>query len=469
MKRILLVTTVVAVVAVFVANYMIKNEIRSELDRVQAAASAFGTLTYDDVSVTPSGNAWVERIRFSPRGSDEAFRVDWIGLKTDSLWTLYAITHELQGGEAPNHLELAMLGIQLDLESQLMRALAKGMENQSDQMGSFSAAGCGDHSRMTFTDMVAMGYGATVSDLSMSYTLAENRNRVSIDTTLSTEGMYSITFSNELEFDPESLQQQTKGNVPPQMAAAKAANALRFRSARLSLEDHGYTSRLIEYCADEMDMEPATYREHHLNAWRSHWEKLSVEPGDEVVAAYRTYLASPGTLSVVIDPDQPIRFSEYMGQLGTSNWFDRLDPQVAVNGGEPKPLSFSLVGGTSLADLRDRIGSATAMTKLESDRPEPSTSIDQQAQTSSDPDENQGDRGGSTNDEPGAGEPVTLSIRDLPEHRNEKLTIQLQNGRTLVGEVQTIEEDRLKVRREVHGGVMVQPVDFDDIARITKR
>ncbi|TDT43501.1 hypothetical protein DES49_1319 [Halospina denitrificans] len=459
MKYILIGAVVAIGGGVFVANYMIAEEIRSDLDQASAAMAMFGNLTYGDVSVTPFGDARVDQVRFEPHESDENYRVDRIAVKTSNLWTLYAMTHDMQQGEPPDHLQVAFEGIHLDLGGELMQAIARDMEASGSRVPAFDAAGCGDRTRFTFADMSAMGYGTTVSDLLFEYRIKRGGERFEFSGTVSTEEMHSIGFSAELGIDREAAnamaEQGAGASMNPQMAAAMGLAAVNLRSARVDVEDWGYASRFMDYCAQEAGMDAEAFRSHHLDAWQANWKKLHLEPGENVLAAYETYLDDPQTLSVVLDPRPPLELARFMGQPDGGEIHDRLDPRIVANGGESRPLDFALTGGMDLAQLQK---------KLEAERGGSAFgNIEEQESLARENADSTEAETPSATPEPEESKPETpsvISIKELPKHMGRRVVVELNDGSTVVGRVEALEDQRLKLRRELHGGEMVQPIYF---------
>lgn len=60
------------------------------------------------------------------------------------------------------------------------------------------------------------------------------------------------------------------------------------------------------------------------------------------------------------------------------------------------------------------------------------------------------------------------SLADLDQYLQRDVSITLKNGRRMEGIIQAIEGDTLKLKRHMHGGTMVVPVQRHEIQAVSR-
>jgi len=434
MKRVLIVLFVAVVGGALFANHMIAKNISDQLDQTAAMLMMFGTLDYDNVSVTPFGDVRINRLAFTPHAGNDSYRVNRVVYEAGSPWGLYNVASGLKEGTPPDRMKLAIEGIHLDLTNELIKAWADDAASR-DAMASFEAAGCGDRTHFNFTDYSAMGYINTLSDLTLEYRVMTGGGQFEIKGEFTTEDMNALQFATLLDLDIENAMMA----ADPGAAFAKA---VQLRSASMRAEDRGYMARMLDYCASETGMERSAYLEHHIEAWRANWSQLSMEVGDGVVAAYREYLEQPrGSLAIEVNPRPALDLSQTFLITNPAYMYERLNPTIIANNGQARPMDLTLGVKPVVKVRRQESGS------------------NQGAETTS-------ARSTQPQSTPATRPSGLITVAELSEHLNHRAIITLDNGRRYDGAIEAVEEARLQLRRDLHGGSMVVPIALNDIAEV---
>lgn len=470
MKRLLLGAAGVLVVVGGYIHYTVNGNVREAVDEMAMAVSPFGNLTYDGVSVSPMGTVGVDRLRFEPHDGSDDFRVARLEVNAGNLWQIYRLSEGLESDDFPSEMRILLRGIRLDMG--MLEDLMGDMP-QDTGMASFEAAGCGDRTHFSFADMTAMGYGTTLSDMQLEYRYDEVGQQFEFLIEASTEEMSAVRWGMELHANPEAPQQF----ADPGMAALAMVDQV--RDAWLEIEDLGYADRIVEYCADETNMAPDEFREHHIEAWQANWGNLGMEPGEGIMRAYREFVHNPGTLRVSLGGGSMDELALLMAEPSPDAWIEHLNPRVIANNGAARPLDFTMsgsfdLGGGDWGDLgpggadegvADRMerrvteqnaGSGDAADAHEEAIPdEPSVADTAQRDDAA------------TSDEQAPG--TRIAVGDLGDYIGQDVSLVLGDGREFEGSILDIQADRVQLRRELFDGSMEMPVRLAEIAEVRLR
>ncbi|MFC4259963.1 hypothetical protein ACFOZ5_13060 [Marinobacter lacisalsi] len=417
MKRVLLVLLVAAVAGVFFANYRITSEVEEQLEMSKMGLSMFGEFTWGDVSVSPLGALSITDIRFSPHGLPEEYRVDDIRLETAHLFELYRIAFQLDQREIPEQMHMVISGLRLDLDSDLFRNIEAEASGQGGLVSRLVTAGCGDRSYFSVEDYMAMGYGVSVSDMTVGYRMSHSGTRMNLDLDLVSRGMVKIATDMAVDLNPTAaLNVQTAGDA-------------KISRVKVAITDTGLNERRNEFCAGEAGVARSTYPEYHQQAWMREWNREGLEPSETLVNAYRSFTSGASdTLTLAIDPYPTLNANDRTMSMDPTYLSGRLSPSVAVAGVEPR--SFSV---TSVEPVVEDVVEDTGQEE----------------------------------------ETRTADPRDitgsLHKHLNQDVRLTLTDGQSLDGRIKRIENGRVQFNRRLHGGTMVVPIPLARIqqARLT--
>lgn len=437
MKRILIIALVTVVGGFAATHYLIASKIKEQLDQAAGGLSPFGTLSYGQVWVSPLGEASVNNIVFYPHGTSDDFRVDRLAIHADDLQSLYQLGRNVSGGKAPDSLKVTLEGIQVDLGATLLEPLWEGMEDSS-QPAQFFASGCGERSYFSFADLDTMGYRSTVSDMDLSYRFSPDKSQLNVSGDMTTRDMYGFQYSIDLDIDPQNL-----GNPMAMLMSTS------LRHAGLTLEDYGYTNRVMDFCAHETEMDRVAYRQHHMKAWQENWRQMYVEPGGAMIEAYEAFLQQPGTVRV--QTYTSMSMMEMMQNPSPEALLDKLGLQIRVNNEAPKPLRVSF----SMREWNER--------KQASQRGVPAASSETETAAKAEPE---------TAPKTSTRQPTQISLARLDQYLNQPVVIKLKDGRLFEGEILEITDldtPKLRFKQTVHNGTMIMPLELGQVDKVYQR
>ncbi|GGY58693.1 hypothetical protein [Marinobacter zhanjiangensis] len=411
MKRVLLVLLVAAVAGVFYANYRITSEVEERLEVSKMGLSMFGEFSWGDVSVSPLGALSITDIRFSPHGLPEAYRVDDIRFETAHLFELYNIAFQLDQLEIPDEMHMVVSGLRLDMDSNLFRELEAEASGRGSLMSRLVTAGCGDRDYFSVDDYLDMGYGVSVSDMTVGYRMSHSGTRMNLDLDLVSRGMMQVDTDMAVDLNPTAA-----------LNASTVSDASISR-VRVAITDTGLNDRRNAFCADEAGVARATYPEYHQQAWMREWNREGLEPNETLVHAYRSFTSGASdTLILAIDPYPNLDANDRAMSLDPTYLSGRLSPSVAVAGADPQPFSV-----TSVEPVVEQV---TEEASQEEDAPDTA--------------------------------PRDIS-GSLHQHINRDVRLTLTDGQRLDGRIKSIGNGRVQFNRRLHGGTMVVPIPLAQI------
>lgn len=411
MKRVLLVLLVAAVAGVFYANYRITSEVEERLEMAEMGLSMFGEFGWGDVSVSPMGALSITDIRFSPHGLAEEYRVDDIRFETAHLFELYRIAFQLDQREIPEQMHMVISGLRLDLDSDLFRNIEAEASGQGSLLSRLVTAGCGDRRYFSLKDYMDMGYGVSVSDMTVGYRMTHSGTRMNLDLDLVSRGMMRMDTDMAIDLNPTAaLNAQTAGDA-------------KISRVKVAITDTGLNERRNHFCAGEAGVARSEYPEHHQEAWMQEWNREGLEPSETLVNAYRRFMSGDSdTLTLAIDPYPALDANDQTMSMDPTYLSGRLSPSVSVAGAEPR--SFSV------ASVEPAVEEVTA----DAGQEEVSPNADPRDITGS-----------------------------LHQHLNRDVRLTLTDGQRLDGRIKGIENGRVQFNRRLHGGTMVVPIPLTRI------
>lgn len=284
-------------------------------------------------------------------------------------------------------------------------------------MSRLITAGCGDRSYFSVKDYMDMGYGVSVSDMTVGYRMSHSGTRMNLDLDLVSRGMLRADTDIAIDLNPTAaLNAQTAGDA-------------KISQVKVAITDTGLNERRNNFCAGEAGVELSAYPEHHQQAWMREWNREGLEPSETLVNAYRSFTSGDSdTLTLAIDPYPTLSANDRAMSTDPTYLSGRLSPSVAVAGADPR--SFSV---TSVDPVIEPVAEDTG----------------QEENTQ-------------------AADPRDIT-GSLHQHINRDVRLTLTDGQRLDGRIKGIENGRVQFNRRLHGGTMVVPIPLARIqqARLT--
>lgn len=427
MKRLLLALIVIAVAGLGFAQYKITSSVTEGLENAKRAVAPFVRMEYGDVTTTLTGNIEVTNVRFVSLSDNQEIYAEKIALITGSPWVLFNLRDRIKNNEIPEHLEFAIEGLLADMA--FMDNAQKAALTENPLIG-LETAGCQGREFFDRSDLKAMGYDHLVLDMKMGYQLSQWGTQLRLTTQVVSRNQVAVDLEMVVEF-PSPINE-----VGP---SAELASMSTLTSASIKLEDLGQLNRAMAFCARETGMDPASYREHHLEAWLAAWHEMGLQPSDSLIEAYRDYVNNPGsTLTFDIEPFPALELGSNYLSTDPVYLSGRLNPRVGTDGTGMQPVSLSPI----------QQGTAG------SEKPKTRTPEKPKATPKSTPTADVALKG-------------RISLSSLSQHLHRDVRIIMANGQRMDGRIEAVEGQTLKLKRHMHGGSMVVPVYLQDIEAVT--
>lgn len=450
MKRLLLFIVIGLVVVLVGANWYYTSQIRDQLDRMASGLSMFGTLSYDNVRLSPGGAININDLSFRLHQGRGGIDIGQISLQTANLLALLTLESNLERGRIPETLGLRVDNLQFPLDGELA-TMARQTPGSNSPMGAsgvlFDAAGCDGRTQFDANDLMQMDYFDIRADVEARYQLLDNGDRLRLFVNARTHEASAIYV--EATFDLQS------GSLSARELAGSMQNA-RLGSFSLEYEDLGFYERMLAFCADEMSMTKPEYIAHHLEAWKEGWSRFDAEPGPDLVAAYESFLEDPQQFSVSTDADHSVSI-EGIERYTASELLERMKVRLVVNYGAPQPLDMNVLGESSAP-----IVSSEQPAGDEDEATAPESGAVQTAATT--------DGADADTPEETAEQPVRQWINVDPDaldsHRDKRLRVRMESGDHHSGRLSDVDPDHIHIRVERTGGFYIRPLAREEIREV---
>lgn len=427
MKRLLLVIAVIAIAGAITAQYRITSGVTDGLEAAKRGMAPYATMTYGDVSTTFEGNIEITDVTFTSRMDNQQIHADKLALVTGSPWALLNMEDTISNHQIPEQLSFVIEGLGVD--ASFMNGLDKNILGET-VFTRFDTAGCGDRTYFDRADLSAMGYDQLIVDMTIGYRLMTGGEEMAVNLKTVSRGQMGV--------DAEMII-----NLPRPMndggPSAALAQGATLSSATVRMEDLGNNERIVDFCTSETGLTTAEFREQHLNAWQDEWQYQGLKPSDSLVAVYKDFVTHPGsTLTFTMEPFPALELGNNYLSPDPVYLSGRLNPKLGTENTGLRPVSLSDAPKTA--------------------RNEPPASPEQEA---ADP-----FPAPSSTPAPTRKAYRPVSVATLGQHIQDDVRITLRNGRKMDGRIMTVQGQSMKLKRYLHGGTMVVPVNLGDIQQV---
>jgi len=418
-----------AVIATGSYYYQVR-QIDKALDDISQLVAPYGRLDHGGASFSLSGEARINQLRFRPHGSHEEIRVERVAIRTGSPINLINFNKTLQAGRLPTQLGISLRGTRFPLDGPIFASMGEEAGNPGI---AFDAAGCGQRSHFDGRDMASMGYLDFTGQLHLDYALRGDVD--AIDWSMEIAGDNMTRFRMEA-----SVGIGARSNSFQDLFTASESTSL--NSVNFEFEDRGYYSKMLAFCADEMEMSLDEYVEHHMNQWQARWLDEGMLAGPEMILTYQRFLDDPGVLAARVIPtgnvlgllERGVDISRLLGSMSIA---------VSMDGEEFGPLDL-------------RYASPGERQAAAEDRP-PASGGAAGGSASTD------DTGQEARSEP---QWQSVTVRELARYQGADVKILLQDGRDRSGRLDAVHSSQIILERRMQGGYMKVPIRYSEIEEV---
>ena len=293
--------------------------IKSDVDAFRDLIAPLVQLDYRQIDVgwtMPSGPIGVRGITIKPLAVSEQIEIGSALIHTGDFRELYELAQSLRRDRAPDRLHLAVNRIVIDLDGSLGEWLNR--QHVKNDSGSLAAAGCG-RLRFSAEDLVAMGYQQLSNDVALQYRKDLRSGGLIVSGTIRTKDMVSVKFQATIPENEISLRDPRAMTGIPKLGTLS-----------LSIQDLGYNENRNRFCAISLGVDKNQFVANHVVAVSEKLQSLGFDPSDELVSAYRSFVAKSGEFTLNLDPYEPIGVED-ITTLSSQTLTERFGISVSYN------------------------------------------------------------------------------------------------------------------------------------------
>lgn len=291
----------------------------------QAAGNA--EISYQGISTDLGGAASVEGLQILPRGIDQPVEIDRVRFASDDAWSLIFGGDWREGEKPPEHMNLSIEGLRLELSDQVLQAMRQQDDNRVG-VSTAERSACDGGSQFDPNMLREMGFEELLMDVQLSYRfdIAEERLRA------------------EMAFEMQDIEQGNMSielaGVLPEDIQAGQTSAPALARAQMAVEvDREFGNRLLKQCATQKQLTIDAYRTAMLERLHNDVAAAGVTLGAGLKQAIDDFYRDWGEIRVTLRPEKPLGMLQMMG-INRDNAIYLLGLSLAVNGKPVPDLTF---------------------------------------------------------------------------------------------------------------------------------
>lgn len=316
LRTLLIAVLLLAGLAYLGTKAYVHYRVQSTLDRIVARTGGFARVEYGAISSSLAGSVRVQDI--TVEAFNDEVKLGAVEVQTPNVLYLLRMVSNAERGRPPEFLELAVQGLELNVDGPLLRLLDAAMEAKAPRL----PAGNPCAGQLVFgpRDWRAMGYARLVSDLRARIDSRDAPASFGMDVEATTRDMGSM-----------SVALRVSGIAPRLDAPPQTRDAL-LKRLEVVYRDDSYTRRLVDYCAGAAGTDAAGHVAAVMGAdARYYMHTWGVVPGDGLRSAYGEFLRAPGEIRVLAEPSTPVELAT-LHLYSPDDIVALLNLQVSFNG-----------------------------------------------------------------------------------------------------------------------------------------
>jgi len=304
------------------------HNVRQVIEELSVQAAGRAEIAYEGIDTGLQGVVSVRGITVTPRGADQALRIERVRLSGPPLsYFLWGRGSDKQA--PPDHLNLNLDGISINLDPKLFAALRQDLPTPVEQAE--AANGCGPGESLDPELLHELGFRQLLMDMSFRYGYDRRQQRLDADMDMSIHHLERIQAS--LALADVSLEDMQKGNMAsiPSLAGLQLVTNV----------EPDFGRRYMAACAKRQGLEPDAYREQLVNRTLANLQQAGLHLGIGLTQALRDYHQQWGELSISAEPAKPVGLMALMFSP-PQNWQRLLGIRVSLNQRKITDLSFTM-------------------------------------------------------------------------------------------------------------------------------
>ncbi|MCB1820287.1 MAG: hypothetical protein KDI73_01730 [Candidatus Competibacteraceae bacterium] len=268
---------------------------QQQVQQLVAAAEPFAEISYDGISVSPTGSVGVKQVKIIPNLIDDVISIGAIRLNAPNILALLNARRQLSQRELPQALSLSIRQLELPLHGDLLGAKAPSPSERTP-FDDLDTLGCGPVAHFGGAQWEEMGYDSFISNMDMGYQLAAAENRINLQVSNNTRDWASLYLDIGFALNTLSTSiTQLAASLTPKVA-----------SLNIVLQDDGYNTHRNNYCAGKAGKSVDAYIADHVRLVVERLRANGVNLGPGLIAAYQRYLTDGRQITITANPPAPI-------------------------------------------------------------------------------------------------------------------------------------------------------------------
>jgi len=412
-------------------------KVKNGMDEAIAAVAPFVDITYGGIFSTLEGEVGIEDIVIQPKMTNDEFTVQSMSIRAESIFDFVNVGKRFRKGDFPKQASWKVQKLVLDLDSNVFsmisqygeQAAANQPQHDAYLFERLDALGCGDVDTFGLTEIIDMGYTRMELDITLGMEYRDISHILKLILHVEDREMYRADAEIAFALDMDRIRAGAIDSGEPEVAAMNVVYT-----------DMGYFKLRNAFCAKKINDSESAYIDANI-------ARLNQEIGGElpknVVKEYRNFMASGGTIEISLSPAEPVALSgmefyekaDVMQILGMTmaingvqfdeeqiNWKASARKPVQPNENTAKYRSFSR-DNKSVKNPREKLLSAK--------RREPKL--------------------------------TTVKISQLARYVGKTIQVETTNGKRRAGELESIDEERVRIKMRMGSGEFSFPIKIDEI------
>ncbi len=320
--------------------FHVTRQVERELVAIAAHASPLGTLEWGAIRLHPSGRILINELRFAPHLVAGEARIGQLEISAPNLIELLQATREFDQGRIPPSLGLQIRQFRIPIDV--------GAANQSDTAFStglpFEAAGCDGRNTLSISDLPDLDIWDLVTDINLDYRVIGGGEGAQIRLSSHSRNLAGMSMDLRVHLGSGSRDLRL---------VTRAAASARLERAEINYRNLGFRERIERFCSDQLETTVDHFKNIHVNAWSAAWARHGLSPSEELLGAYRQFIADPQIVNLVIYPGQRLPLNAF-SRLDLADLVDALEATLSVNDDRRIDVNFDASAAAAMAAEADR-------------------------------------------------------------------------------------------------------------------
>lgn len=423
-------------------------QVRAVVEQLAQQVSLLATLEYDSIETGFDGVAGVRHLVLTPLGQKQGVTIDAVRVEAPSWLDLVFMQRQLDSGELPQSLRIALSGIRIDLAgaglNQLAaQALADDAAIAPGMLGCEAAAA----GLSGVQWLQKLGYQQLTLDVAAEYRFDRSSKLLTFSYSQAVQDQFAMELSAALDLGINELNRYNLGLISPSLG-----------DLNLHYQDRSFNRRAVQFCAAAIPESAEQFVDRHLGLISAGSLELGLSLPPSLLDGYRQFLLGAGELRLELLGGSQLRPAAIL-QNSPDQLLTLLAPKLTINGQRIEPLSvlWQPTAGAAepLQQVRNNVEAFASLLQAPFVEPPPETAVPMdQALLLQPPADMQGQGFRAT------------ALDQLHAYLGMDLRIETNNGNLIEGRLLTVELRELRIYQEVGMGDAVLPIAFKHVKTV---